>query len=193
MLEAVARGEAAITPAIAARILAELARPRGPRRRRRAPGSKDPDRLTERELDVLQAGGRRAAEQGDRRRARDLREHGQVPPAQHPGQAPRAEPRRGGRHGGPRGARRRTPDGRLPGPGGPANLARPARAIRPRRPTRTDRCRAHPIGRGPARAVPRCSFTRQGGGEWAIASTSTSEAASPAACAWTCAPSRRST
>jgi DNA-binding NarL/FixJ family response regulator len=49
MLDAVERGEAAITPAIAARILAELAR--------QAPGAtpaeRDPDALTERELDVL--------------------------------------------------------------------------------------------------------------------------------------------
>jgi DNA-binding NarL/FixJ family response regulator len=50
MLEAVARGEAAITPAIAARILAELARPAAPAA---APGPRDPDSLTERELDVL--------------------------------------------------------------------------------------------------------------------------------------------
>lgn len=44
MLDAVARGEAAITPAIAARILAELARPEPVR---------GPDTLTDRELDVL--------------------------------------------------------------------------------------------------------------------------------------------
>ena len=56
MLEAVARGEAAITPAIAARILAELARPEagtGARPAPPAPEAADPDRLTERELDVL--------------------------------------------------------------------------------------------------------------------------------------------
>jgi DNA-binding NarL/FixJ family response regulator len=51
MLEAIARGEAAITPAIAGRILAELARPEP------APvdpaANRDPDRLTDRELDVL--------------------------------------------------------------------------------------------------------------------------------------------
>jgi DNA-binding NarL/FixJ family response regulator len=51
MLDAVGRGEAAITPSIAARILAELAR------QDRAAGvrdvARDPDRLTERELDVL--------------------------------------------------------------------------------------------------------------------------------------------
>jgi DNA-binding NarL/FixJ family response regulator len=51
MLNAVERGEAAITPAIAARILAELARPDpGPASPDPNP---DPDRLTERELDVL--------------------------------------------------------------------------------------------------------------------------------------------
>ena len=44
MLDAVARGDAAITPAIAARILAELARPEPVR---------GPDTLTDRELDVL--------------------------------------------------------------------------------------------------------------------------------------------
>ena len=51
MLNAIERGEAAITPAIAARILAEIARPAP------APASPiadpDPDRLTDRELDVL--------------------------------------------------------------------------------------------------------------------------------------------
>jgi DNA-binding NarL/FixJ family response regulator len=52
MLGAVERGEAAITPAIAARILAELARPEPATA---APsGEPDPDHLTERELDVLQ-------------------------------------------------------------------------------------------------------------------------------------------
>jgi DNA-binding NarL/FixJ family response regulator len=52
MLGAVERGEAAITPAIAARILAELARPEPATA---APsGELDPDHLTERELDVLQ-------------------------------------------------------------------------------------------------------------------------------------------
>ncbi len=50
MLEAVGRGEAAITPAIAARILTELARPEAPAVE---PGSRNPDRLTDRELDVL--------------------------------------------------------------------------------------------------------------------------------------------
>lgn len=49
MLNAVDRGEAAITPAIAARILAELARPPEPA----AAAEPDPDRLTDRELDVL--------------------------------------------------------------------------------------------------------------------------------------------
>jgi DNA-binding NarL/FixJ family response regulator len=49
MLNAVERGEAAITPAIAARILTELARPEP------APVvDTDPDHLTERELEVLQ-------------------------------------------------------------------------------------------------------------------------------------------
>jgi DNA-binding NarL/FixJ family response regulator len=46
MLEAVARGEAAITPATASRILAEFAR-------REQPLPPPPDRLTERETDVL--------------------------------------------------------------------------------------------------------------------------------------------
>ena len=50
MLEAIGRGEAAITPAIAARILGELARPERPIETRDAG---DPDALTERELDVL--------------------------------------------------------------------------------------------------------------------------------------------
>jgi DNA-binding NarL/FixJ family response regulator len=47
MLEAVERGEAAVTPATAARILAELARPAAPA------GPVRPDRLTDRERDVL--------------------------------------------------------------------------------------------------------------------------------------------
>ena len=50
MLGAIERGEAAITPAIAARILTELARPEPAAA---APQSPDPDRLTDRELDVL--------------------------------------------------------------------------------------------------------------------------------------------
>jgi DNA-binding NarL/FixJ family response regulator len=64
MLEAVARGEAAITPAIAARMLAELARPSGQATQTPGTGSKDPDRLTERELDVLRlvVAGRRNKE-----------------------------------------------------------------------------------------------------------------------------------
>ena len=64
MLEAVARGEAAITPAIAARMLTELARPAGPPAGAAAAGPRDPDRLTERELDVLRlvVAGRRNKE-----------------------------------------------------------------------------------------------------------------------------------
>jgi DNA-binding NarL/FixJ family response regulator len=52
MLEAVARGEAAITPATAARILAELHRP-DPGHGFGAGHRLEPDRLTERERDVL--------------------------------------------------------------------------------------------------------------------------------------------
>jgi len=48
MLEAVGRGEAAITPATAARILAQMAQPPAGRA-----GQTSPDALTERELDVL--------------------------------------------------------------------------------------------------------------------------------------------
>jgi DNA-binding NarL/FixJ family response regulator len=48
MLEAVQRGEPAITPATAGRIIEEFLR-----RDRRPEPSEDPDRLTERELDVL--------------------------------------------------------------------------------------------------------------------------------------------
>jgi len=57
MLEAVGRGEAAITPATAARILAEFAR-------RDRSGNADPDRLTDRELEVLRlvTSGRRNKE-----------------------------------------------------------------------------------------------------------------------------------
>ena len=57
MLEAVGRGEAAITPATAARILAEFAR-------RDRSGNADPDRLTDRELEVLRlvTSGRRTKE-----------------------------------------------------------------------------------------------------------------------------------
>lgn len=53
MLEAVSRGEAAITPAIAARMLTELARPTVPVEATGIGVGRDPDRLTERELDVL--------------------------------------------------------------------------------------------------------------------------------------------
>jgi DNA-binding NarL/FixJ family response regulator len=60
MLDAVARGEAAITPGIAARILAELAQPEA----RVADPTPDPDSLTQRELDVLRlvVAGRRNKE-----------------------------------------------------------------------------------------------------------------------------------
>ena len=51
MLDAIARGEAAITPAIAARIIAELAR--GDRSPAATIAARDPDRLTEREVEVL--------------------------------------------------------------------------------------------------------------------------------------------
>jgi DNA-binding NarL/FixJ family response regulator len=56
MLDAVARGEAAITPDIAARILAELAGGTAAVRSGagEAPSATDPDQLTERELEVLQ-------------------------------------------------------------------------------------------------------------------------------------------
>jgi DNA-binding NarL/FixJ family response regulator len=50
MLEAVGRGEAAISPAMATRIIAELRDPSGASA---AAGSRDPDRLTEREVEVL--------------------------------------------------------------------------------------------------------------------------------------------
>jgi len=52
MLDAVARGEAAITPAIATRILAELARTEAIATTR---ATSDPDALTERERDVLRS------------------------------------------------------------------------------------------------------------------------------------------
>ena len=146
MLEAVARGRGG-----------DHARHRGADPdRARPPGGpvaaarhrRDPDRLTERELDVLAPGRRRAAQQGDRRGARDLREHRQVPPAQHPGQAPRPEPRRGRRARGPRG----TAPGRLTAPAwpGPASArADPAR----RHPPERDRPPPRPDGRGPAQAA----------------------------------------
>ncbi len=47
MIEAVGRGEAAISPATAARIIRELVRPT-------APAASQPDRLTEREIEVLE-------------------------------------------------------------------------------------------------------------------------------------------
>ncbi|MEI7742244.1 MAG: response regulator transcription factor, partial [Chloroflexota bacterium] len=75
MLDAVARGEAAITPAIAARIIAELARggaatPGGGGRPAGSGGPaapavpRDPDRLTDREVEVLRGvvAGRRNKE-----------------------------------------------------------------------------------------------------------------------------------
>ncbi len=49
LLEGVARGEPALTPALARKVLEEFARPR-----RRASESYDPDALTERETDVLE-------------------------------------------------------------------------------------------------------------------------------------------
>jgi DNA-binding NarL/FixJ family response regulator len=61
MLDAVERGEAAITPGIAARILTELAQPEASVV---DPATRDPDSLTQRELDVLRlvVAGRRNKE-----------------------------------------------------------------------------------------------------------------------------------
>jgi DNA-binding NarL/FixJ family response regulator len=53
MLHAIERGEAAITPAIAGRILTELARPEPVAAPPPGGGRPDPDRLTDREMDVL--------------------------------------------------------------------------------------------------------------------------------------------
>jgi DNA-binding NarL/FixJ family response regulator len=53
MLLAIERGEAAITPAIAGRILTELARPEPAAAPAQGGGRPDPDRLTDREMDVL--------------------------------------------------------------------------------------------------------------------------------------------
>ena len=89
MIDAVARGEAAITPATAARIIRHLSTLGG------VAGEPAPDRLTARELEVLAPRHGRTAQQGDRRRARDHREHRQVPPPEHPREAPRREPHRG--------------------------------------------------------------------------------------------------
>ena len=94
MLEAVGRGEAAISPATAIRIIEEFGRRErltsGAEAVRRPAG---PDRLTERELDVLALVTRGPAQQGDRGRARDQREHRQVPSPQHPREAPRRQSR----------------------------------------------------------------------------------------------------
>ena len=164
MLEAVERGDAAITPAIAARMLTELARPRGPRPGG-GPESRDPDRLTERELDVLRlvVAGLRNKEIAAR--ARDLGEHGQVPPAQHPGQAPRAEPLRDRRPAVREGllAGRLTAAARAERPAN-AGRARPGPIRPPGPPERMGR-RCPPDRAWPrARPCARCSFTRQGGG-----------------------------
>ena len=104
MLEAVARGEAAITPAIAARMLTELARPPGATARAAGPG---PATRTVSPTASWTCSAWSSPDAGTRRSAAELgisREHRQVPPAQHPRQAPRAEPCGDGRHGGPRGA-----------------------------------------------------------------------------------------
>ena len=89
MIDTVARGEAAITPATAARIIRHLSS--------RAPtvgraGARPADRARARRPP---AGHRRPAQQGNRRRARDQREHREVPPPEHPREAARPEPDRG--------------------------------------------------------------------------------------------------
>ena len=109
MIEAVARGEAAITPATAARIIRHLTS-LGALAGRGGPGPADRARARR-----PPAGHRRPAQQGDRGRARDLGEHGQVPPPEHPREAPRPEPDRGRDARAARGTRRRGTD-RRPGP-----------------------------------------------------------------------------
>ena len=120
MLEGVARGEPAITPATAARIIDEFLRRPGsaPRPVPAADGSRARGPA---------AGHRRPAQPRDRGRARDQREHRQVPPQEHRREAPRPEPRRAGRprrargaraghvrHGGVEGPRRDAPFRRTP-------------------------------------------------------------------------------
>ena len=93
----------AITPATAARIIDEFVAATLAASAQAGRRPADPDRLTERELDVLALVTARSAQQGDRGRARDQREHGQVPPQEHRREAPRREPCRAGGARRPRG------------------------------------------------------------------------------------------
>ena len=122
MIDAVARGEAAITPATAARIIRHLS---SLGRRPGEAGARPIDRARARRAP---AGHRRTAQQGDRGGARDHREHGQVPPPEHPREAPRARA-------GPRSRRSRCARGSSTG------TDQRTRADRP--------CRSHPFECGP--------------------------------------------
>ena len=105
-------GEAAITPATAARIIRHLTT-LGAAAERAGPGSVDGARAR-----GPPAGDRRAAQQGDRSGARDLGEHREVPPPQHPREAPRRESD-GGRDARCRERDSSSASDRWPGPDGP--------------------------------------------------------------------------
>ncbi len=87
MLDVVARGEAAIAPTTAFRIIRLFAERTGRQAATRGwhgphgPGARGPG-----------ARHRRAPESGDRDTARDQRAHGEVPPPEHPREAPCREP-----------------------------------------------------------------------------------------------------
>jgi DNA-binding NarL/FixJ family response regulator len=94
LLEGVARGEPALTPGLARKLLGEFARPPAPAQSAVA----GPSSLTERErevLDLLVQGGDDQSRAG--RASGGEREHGEVPPAEHPGQVACPESRSGGR------------------------------------------------------------------------------------------------
>ena len=92
-VQAAAAGEMPLAPSVVARPVDSYVR------RPPAPSAERVSALSDREREVLGAGGRRAVECRDRRGPRRLRGDGQDPPPAHPGQARTARPRAGDRAG----------------------------------------------------------------------------------------------
>ena len=179
MLDAVARGEAAITPAIASRIIAELARGDRPAAEPTEQGgtrtASPSARSKSSAVSPMGSATRRSRRSSGYPRTRSSSTCATSSTSSMPRAAPRPRPVPSATGSCP------TTDG--PRPATRAMRDRPAPAVRPVGPTRSGRWPACPTGVVLAAVVAHARVTLgagprpQGGGPWAIASTSTSRAA----------------